>query len=67
MPLADVELDEGLNFVEQPVAILDRQERRLRSKVIPQVRVQWKHRKGSESTWESENEMRTLYPHLFED
>ncbi|KAK1421015.1 hypothetical protein QVD17_23053 [Tagetes erecta] len=63
--LNDIEVDEKLNYVEEPVAILDRKVKQLRNKVINQVKVQWKHRKGSDATWESENEMRTYYPHLF--
>ncbi|KAD4585738.1 hypothetical protein E3N88_23339 [Mikania micrantha] len=31
-----------------------------------QVKVQWKHQKGSEATWETENEIKRLYSHLFE-
>ncbi|KAM0061097.1 putative nucleotidyltransferase, Ribonuclease H [Helianthus debilis subsp. tardiflorus] len=65
VPLNDIEVDERLNYMEQPVAILDRKEKRLRSKVIPMVKVQWKHHKGSEATWKSEVEMQELYPQLF--
>ena len=65
VPLSDIEVDDKLNYVEEPVMILDRKEKRLRNKVIKQVKVQWKHRKGSEATWEAEDEMKELYPHLF--
>ena len=67
VPLDDIEVDEKLNYVEQPVAILDRKEKQLRNKVIKQVKVQWKHRKGSDATSESEEEMRQHYPNLFND
>ena len=67
VPLDDVTVDDKLNYVEEPVAILDKKEKRLRNKVIPLVRVQWKHRKGTESTWETKEEMRRFYPALFED
>ncbi|KAD2804407.1 hypothetical protein E3N88_37784 [Mikania micrantha] len=66
VPLNDIEVDEKLNYIEEQVAIVDMQEKRLRNKMIRQVKVQWKHRKGSESTWETEDEMKRLYPHLFE-
>ena len=36
-----VELGPDLTFEEEPIAILDRQVRRLRSKDIPSVKVQW--------------------------
>ncbi|KAD3068433.1 hypothetical protein E3N88_36313 [Mikania micrantha] len=61
-----IEVDDKLNYVEEPVAILDRDEKRLRNKVVKMVKVQWKHRKGSEATWETEEEMRICYPQLFE-
>ncbi|KAI3807486.1 hypothetical protein L1987_23416 [Smallanthus sonchifolius] len=65
VPLNDFVVDDTLNYVEEPVAILDRKEKRLRKKVVPIVKVQWKHRKGSKATWEPEAEMREHYPHLF--
>ena len=61
----DIELDEWLNYVEQPVEIVDRKEKILRNKRITLVKVIWKHRKGSDATWETEEEMRKLYPFLF--
>ncbi|KAD7117538.1 hypothetical protein E3N88_04806 [Mikania micrantha] len=66
VPLNDIEVDEKLNYIEEPVAIVDTKEKQLRNKVIKQIKVQWKHRKGSDATWETEDEMKRLYPHLFE-
>ncbi|XP_015081238.1 uncharacterized protein LOC107024790 [Solanum pennellii] len=37
-------LDQNLTFEEETVTILDRQVRKLRSKEITSVKVQWKHR-----------------------
>ncbi|KAI3712329.1 hypothetical protein L1987_70880 [Smallanthus sonchifolius] len=39
VPLDDIELDERLNYVEEPVAILDRKVKKLRNKEISQVLV----------------------------
>ncbi|KAD3068885.1 hypothetical protein E3N88_36765 [Mikania micrantha] len=66
VPLDDIEVDDRLNYIEEPVAIVDTKEKQLRNKTVRQVRVQWKHRKGSDTTWELEDEMRELYPHLFD-
>ncbi|KAI3819397.1 hypothetical protein L1987_13228 [Smallanthus sonchifolius] len=66
VPLTDIEVDNSLNYIEEPVAILDQKEKRLRNKVIQLVKVQWKHRKGSEATWKTEAEMRESYPQLFD-
>ncbi|KAJ9541556.1 hypothetical protein OSB04_028062 [Centaurea solstitialis] len=59
------QISHSLNYVEKPVAVLDRKVRRLRNKEIGIVKVQWQHRKGSEWTWELEAEMREHYPELF--
>ncbi|KAJ9544494.1 hypothetical protein OSB04_024201 [Centaurea solstitialis] len=67
IPLDDIQVDESLNYVERPVAVIDRKVKRLRSKEIGIVKVQWQHRKGSEWTWEPEAEMREHYPELFSD
>ncbi|KAK9071361.1 hypothetical protein SSX86_009929 [Deinandra increscens subsp. villosa] len=65
VPLDDLVIDDRLNYVERPIAILDRKVKRLRNKDVNQVKVQWEHRKGSDLTWESEEEMQRYYPHLF--
>ncbi|KAI3816044.1 hypothetical protein L1987_15729 [Smallanthus sonchifolius] len=65
VPLDDIILDEKLNYVEEPVAILDRKVKRLRNKEIFQVLLTWKHKKGAEMTWKTEEEMLKYYPNLF--
>ncbi|XP_022007810.1 uncharacterized protein LOC110907086 [Helianthus annuus] len=65
VPLDDIELDEGLNYVERPITIKDVKVKNLRNNVVRQVSVQWQHRKGSELTWEAEDEMWKHYPSLF--
>ncbi|XP_069142997.1 uncharacterized protein [Solanum lycopersicum] len=60
------ELGPDLTFKEEPIAILDRQVRKLRTKEIASVKVQWKHRSVREATWETESDMRARYPQLFE-
>ncbi|XP_069154318.1 uncharacterized protein [Solanum lycopersicum] len=57
---------EDLTFEEEPIAILDRQIRKLRTKEIASVKVQWKHRSVGEATSETESDMRARYPQLFE-
>ncbi|XP_076894531.1 uncharacterized protein LOC143546850 [Bidens hawaiensis] len=65
VPLMDIEADERLNYIGQLVKIVDRKDKQLRHKVIPLVKVIWKHRKGSDATWETEEEMRKFYPQMF--
>ncbi|KAJ9557656.1 hypothetical protein OSB04_012270 [Centaurea solstitialis] len=65
--LQEISVDPKLNFVEEPVAIVDRKIRKIRNKEIDLVKVQWKFHKGQECTWETESEMREKYPHLFSE
>ena len=60
-------LDENLSYEEEPVAILDREVRKLRSREIASIKVQWKNRPVEESPWEKEADMQERYPHLFTD
>ncbi|XP_058003752.1 uncharacterized protein LOC131180148 [Hevea brasiliensis] len=60
-----VELNENLTFEEQPVTIVDYQMRQLRSKQIPKVKVLWRSQSVEECIWESEQNMRSKYPYLF--
>ncbi|KAD2392908.1 hypothetical protein E3N88_39885 [Mikania micrantha] len=66
MPLQDVEVNEKLKFIEQPIQIEDRREKRLKRKKLVLVKVKWNSRRGPEYTWELESEMRKKYPHLFQ-
>ena len=66
LSLDSVELGPDLTFEEEPIAILDRQVRKLRTKEIASVKVQWKHRSAGQATWETESNMRARYPQLFE-
>ena len=59
-------MDESLNYIKKPIAILYRKTKALRNKEVRLVKVQWQRWKGSEWTWESEEEMRDHYPDLFE-
>jgi hypothetical protein len=62
----DLEVQPDLSYEEEPERILDREERQLRNKKISMVKVQWKHHTPREATWETEESMRRLYPHLFD-
>ncbi|GKE32617.1 putative reverse transcriptase domain-containing protein, partial [Tanacetum coccineum] len=54
-------LDDKLNFVKEPVEIMDREFKQLRQSCIPIVKVRW----NSEFTWEREDQISAKYPHLF--
>ena len=50
-------LDEDLSYEEEHVVILDREIRKLRSREIASIKVQWKNRPIEEATWEKEVDM----------
>ncbi|XP_073137211.1 uncharacterized protein [Henckelia pumila] len=59
------ELDETLSYFEQPIQILDHKEKQLRNKTIQLMKVQWSRHGVEEATWETEDDMRQRFPHLF--
>nr|GFA21513.1 putative reverse transcriptase domain-containing protein [Tanacetum cinerariifolium] len=65
MPLKGVHIDETLQFVEEPVEIMEREIKRLKQSRIPLVKVCWNSRRGPEFTWEREDSFKLKYPHLF--
>ena len=54
-----------MSYEEKPVAILDRQVRRLRNKDVASVKVLWQKNNREEMNWEVEDEMNNKYPYLF--
>ena len=63
----NLDIEDDLTVEEAPIRIVDRQEKVLRGKSIPLVRVVWHHKGVEEETWERESSMRATYPALFED
>ncbi|GJS41059.1 putative reverse transcriptase domain-containing protein [Tanacetum coccineum] len=65
IPMKELRLDDKLNFVEEPVEIMDREVKQLKQSRIPIVKVRWDSKRGPEFTWEREDQIRAKYPHLF--
>ncbi|KAD7477238.1 hypothetical protein E3N88_00374 [Mikania micrantha] len=66
IPHDEIAIDNKLNFTEEPVEVMDRQEKRLKRSRIPIIKVRWNSKRGPEFTWEREDEMKKKYPHLFD-
>nr|GFB33446.1 putative reverse transcriptase domain-containing protein [Tanacetum cinerariifolium] len=64
--LDEVKIDDKLHFIEEPVEIMDREVKQLKQNWIPIVKVRWNSRRGPEYTWEREDQMWKMYPHLFD-
>ncbi|GKE70687.1 putative reverse transcriptase domain-containing protein [Tanacetum coccineum] len=65
VPLDEIKVDAKLNFVEEPVEILEREFKKLKRSRIAIVKVWWNSKRGPKFTWEREDQMKRKYPNLF--
>nr|GEV42289.1 putative reverse transcriptase domain-containing protein [Tanacetum cinerariifolium] len=65
IPMKELRLDDKLNFVEEPVEIIDREVKQLKQSHIFIVKVRWTSKRGPEFTWERKDQIRAKYPHIF--
>ncbi|GJR29999.1 hypothetical protein Tco_1106231 [Tanacetum coccineum] len=57
IPMKELRPDDKLNFMEEPIEIMDRKVKQLRQSRIPIVKVRWNSKRGPEFTWEREGQM----------
>ncbi|GJW06999.1 putative reverse transcriptase domain-containing protein [Tanacetum coccineum] len=55
VPLDGLHIDDKLQFVEEPVKIIDREVKKLRHSRVPIVKVRWDSKRGPEFMWERED------------
>ncbi|GKG08447.1 hypothetical protein Tco_0334279, partial [Tanacetum coccineum] len=67
VPLNEIRVDTKLNFVEEPVEILEKEFKKLKRSRISIVKVWWNSKHGLEFTWVREDQMKLKYPHLLSD
>ncbi|GJU24557.1 putative reverse transcriptase domain-containing protein [Tanacetum coccineum] len=65
IPMKEIRLNDKLNFVEEPIEIMDREVKQLKQSRIPIVKVRWNSKRGPKFTWEREDQICAKYPHLF--
>ncbi|GKD84526.1 hypothetical protein Tco_1355680 [Tanacetum coccineum] len=65
VPLEEIEIDENLRFVKEPIEIVERDVKKLKRRRILLVKVRWNSRQGPEFTWEREDQFQKKYPYLF--
>ncbi|GKC36918.1 hypothetical protein Tco_1049302 [Tanacetum coccineum] len=51
VPLDEIEIDENLRFVEEPIEIVERDVKKLKRRRIPLVKVRWNSRQGAEGIY----------------
>ncbi|GKG06044.1 hypothetical protein Tco_0326130 [Tanacetum coccineum] len=65
IPMYEIQLDDKLHMIEEPVDIVDREVKRLKQSQIPIVKVCWNSQRGPEFTLEREDQIKKKYPYLF--
>ncbi|GKF92430.1 hypothetical protein Tco_0279149 [Tanacetum coccineum] len=65
MQLEGIHVDDKLQFVEEPVEIMEREIKLLKRNRIPLVKVCWNSMRCLEFTWECEDSFKQKYPQLF--
>nr|GEZ44268.1 putative reverse transcriptase domain-containing protein [Tanacetum cinerariifolium] len=55
--MKELRLDDKLNFVEEPMEVIDREVKKLKQSRIPIVKVRWNSKRGPEFTWECEDQI----------
>ncbi|GKF66627.1 hypothetical protein Tco_0193144, partial [Tanacetum coccineum] len=58
IPMKELWLDDKLNFVKEPVEIIDREVKQLKQSRITIVKVRGNSKRGQEFTWEREDQIR---------
>ncbi|GJW98600.1 hypothetical protein Tco_0180408 [Tanacetum coccineum] len=65
IPMDEIQLDNKLHMIEEPVEIVDREVKRLKQSRIPIIKVRWNLQRGPKFTWEHEDQIKNKYPYLF--
>nr|GEU45726.1 reverse transcriptase domain-containing protein [Tanacetum cinerariifolium] len=60
--LDEIQIDDKLNFIEEPVETMDQKVKWLNQRRILIVKVRWNSRRGPEFTWEREDQMKKNNP-----
>ncbi|GKC36407.1 putative reverse transcriptase domain-containing protein [Tanacetum coccineum] len=65
VPMDEIQLDDKLHMIKEPVEVVDREVKRLKQSRIHIVKVHWNSQRGPEFTWEHEDQIKKRYPYLF--
>jgi hypothetical protein len=59
-----IEIESDLSYTEQPIRILDTQERSTRRETVRMFKIQWNHHTEEEATWETESYLQRNFPYF---
>ncbi|GJV55142.1 hypothetical protein Tco_1456147 [Tanacetum coccineum] len=65
IPLEEIQLNDKLHFIEEPIEVMDCKVKQLKQSRIPIIKVCWNSKRGPEFTWERKDQFWSKYPHLF--
>ncbi|GKE72591.1 putative reverse transcriptase domain-containing protein, partial [Tanacetum coccineum] len=65
VPMEEIQLDDKMHMIEEPIEIMDKEVKRLKQSRIPIVKVRWNSQRGPEFTWEREDWIEKKYPYFF--
>ncbi|GJS60665.1 putative reverse transcriptase domain-containing protein [Tanacetum coccineum] len=63
--LDEIQIDDKLSFIEEPVEIMDHEVKRLKQSRVPIVKLHLNSKRGPEFNWERKDPIKKKYPHLF--
>jgi hypothetical protein len=58
----EIMVEPNLSYVEQPIKILDQNQRSTQRAVIKMYKIQWNHHTEEEATWETESYLNQTFP-----
>ncbi|GKD11913.1 hypothetical protein Tco_1196320 [Tanacetum coccineum] len=67
IPLEEIQIDDKLHFIKEPIEIMGREVKRPKQSRFLIIKVRWNSRRGPEFTWEREDRFRRKYLHLIFD
>nr|GEV00929.1 hypothetical protein [Tanacetum cinerariifolium] len=65
VPIDEIQLDDKLHMIKEPMEVIDREVKRLKQSQIPIVKVRWNSQRGPEFTWERKDQIKKKKPYLF--
>jgi hypothetical protein len=59
---ANAWIEPDFSLIEHPMGVLDQKERKTRRQTVRMYKIQWRHHRAEEATWETEEYLNTKYP-----
>ena len=67
LPIDGLGVKDKISYEDVPVQILCREVRKLENKEVASIKVLWKNHLVESATWKAAADMKSCYPHLFDN